>query len=174
MNFPQLFRSKPYVFSMVYVFFITYVMCSSFGVIFTADLKCQILVACDLKSQFVFAVICNRWDTCGDYVLYFTYTLTLCCFCIVIYNEYGNSTFVYCNLQQIGAAVRCCCNFQQFMMLPTLLAVHIVATRDLKSQFSSHSILQWFQQQFKRAYCILQLFCMCAAKQRQYKMRGCV
>ena len=99
MNFPQLFRSKPYVFSMVYVFFITYVMCSSFGVIFTADLKCQILVACDLKSQFVFAVICNRWDTCGDYVLYFTYTLTLCCFCIVIYNEYGNSTFLYCNLQ---------------------------------------------------------------------------
>ena len=84
MNFPQLFRSKPYVFSMVYVFFITYVMCSSFGVIFTADLKCQILVACDLKSQFVFAVICNRWDTCGDYVLHFTYTLTLCCFCIVI------------------------------------------------------------------------------------------
>ena len=118
MNFPQLFRSKPYVFSMVYVFFITYVMCSSFGVIFTADLKCQILVACDLKSQFVFAVICNRWDTCGDYVLYFTYTLTLCCFCIVIYNEYGNSTFLYCNLQQIGAAVRFCCNFQQFMMLP--------------------------------------------------------
>ena len=99
MNFPQLFRSKPYVFSMVYVFFITYVMCSSFGVIFTADLKCQILVACDLKSQFVFAAICNGWDTCCDYVLYFAYTLTLCWFCIVIYNEYGKSACLYCNLQ---------------------------------------------------------------------------
>ena len=71
MTFPQLFRSRPYVFSMAYVLFITYVMCSSFGAIFTADLKFQILVACDLKSQFVFADICNGWDTCGDYVLYF-------------------------------------------------------------------------------------------------------
>ena len=121
---------------------------SLFLLLFAIDGTRVVIMYCILHTLWHFVV----------FVLLFTMNMVTAHLCIVIYNRSElRSDFVVI--------------LNSLWCYPTLLAVHIVATRDLKSQFSSHSILQWFQQYFKRAYCILQLFRMCAAKHRWYKMR---